>query len=119
MRMSAQSLHPPSVAPASQLGKTGFLGYVYASYRKRGRRNMWQCSYCVGQEIHVTSADLAGLAFAILLIENASLTSRSVVYIWDRRLQRTGLRKRRSTFRLHGADNVGQVGREIPITVHV
>lgn len=65
------------------------------------------------QEIHVAGAGLAGLAFAIRIAENTPGNGRTLVYVWDGRLQRIGMpRKRRIAFRSHGRDDMAQVRRE-------
>ena len=71
-------------------------------------------SYIVGcQEIHIAGAGVAGLAFAIRIAENTPVIGRTLVYVWDGRLQRIGMpRKRRLAFRSHGTKDVAQVRRE-------
>ena len=44
-------------------------------------------------------AGSAGLAFAIRLAENILPNGRAAIYVWDGRLQRVGLRRRRVAFR--------------------
>ena len=65
------------------------------------------------QELHVAGAGLAGLAFAIRMAENTPVDERTLIYVWDGRLQRIGMpRKRRQAFRPHGKEDVAQVRRE-------
>lgn len=73
-------------------------------------------SSCIAgcQEIHIAGAGLAGLAFAIRIAENTPVSERTLICIWDGRLQRTGMpRKRRLAFRSHGKEDVAQVRREL------
>ena len=72
-------------------------------------------SYIVGcQEIHIAGAGVAGLAFATRIAENTPVIGRTLVFVWDERLQRIGMsRKRRLSFRSHGKEDVAQVRREI------
>ena len=105
---------PPCLVPTSHSGDIGFQIYLRA-------RNSNSCpimltySRCIVgcQEIHVAGAGLAGLAFAIRIAENTPVNGRTLIFVWDGRLQRIGMpRKRRVVFRSHGRDDVAQVRRE-------
>ena len=65
------------------------------------------------QEVHVVGANPAGLAFAVRLAENMPAGGGATVYVWDGRLQRSGLRKRRLAVLSHENEAVSQVGRPI------
>lgn len=115
--MGLLSPPPPCVVPTSHSGDNEASSPFPCQQQNRPHLAKQTCCNAGCQEVHIDGAGIAGLAFAIRLAENLPMSGRTLVHVWDGRLQHMGVqRKRLLAFRSPGkVVDSGQVRREVSI----